>query len=104
MCTAGFESVCEAAFLGKAVLMVPLDGHHEQALNAVDAEQAGVAIAHRDFDLNALSRLPERVDHEWFRAWCLEADARLLETVERIAGRAASGSTPDREPLRTTAA
>jgi uncharacterized protein (TIGR00661 family) len=85
MCTAGFESVCEAAFLGKAVLMVPLDGHHEQALNAEDAERAGVAIGHPEFDLDALARLPARADHAWFRAWCLEGDERLVETVERIA-------------------
>jgi len=98
MCTAGFESVCEAAFLGKAVLMVPLDGHHEQALNARDAEQAGVAVAHAHFDLDGLSKLPELVSHEWFRAWCLEADARLAETVERIVGTASgapAGYRPD---------
>jgi uncharacterized protein (TIGR00661 family) len=104
MCTAGFESVCEAAFLGKAVLMVPLEGHHEQALNALDAEQAGVAVGHPDFDLNALAKLPERVSHEWFRAWCLEADARLLETVERIAGPTGGRAAVDRGAARITAA
>jgi len=86
MCTAGFESVCEAAFLGKAVLMVPLEQHHEQRLNARDAEGAGLAIGHPVFDLDALARLPARVDHEWFRAWCLEAEVRLLDALERVAG------------------
>jgi len=86
MCTAGFESVCEAAFLGKPVLMVPLEGHDEQALNALDGERAGVAIASKDFDLNALARLPARMSQEGFRAWCLEADVRLLDLVERVAG------------------
>jgi uncharacterized protein (TIGR00661 family) len=90
MCTAGFESVCEAAFLGKPVLMVPLDHHHEQRLNALDAERAGVALGHATFDLDALSRLPERADTEWFRAWCLEADVWLLDVVDRIAGIAAA--------------
>jgi uncharacterized protein (TIGR00661 family) len=84
MCTAGFESVCEAAFLGKPVLTVPLDHHHEQRLNARDAERAGLAIGHPSFDLDALSRLPERGDREWFRAWCLEADVWLLDVLERI--------------------
>jgi uncharacterized protein (TIGR00661 family) len=84
MCTAGFESVCEAAFLGKPVLMVPLDHHHEQRLNAQDAERAGVAIGNPTFDLDALSRLPTHVDREWFRAWCLEGDVRLLDVLERI--------------------
>jgi uncharacterized protein (TIGR00661 family) len=86
MCTAGFESVCEAAFLGKPVLMVPLDHHHEQRLNARDAERAGVAIGHTGFDLDALSSLPESANREWFRAWCLEADVWLLDTLERIVG------------------
>ena len=87
MCTAGFESVCEAAFLGKAVLMVPLEHHHEQRLNALDAERAGVAVSHPLFDLDALALLPKWVDNEWFRAWCCQADAKLLETVEWVAGR-----------------
>ena len=96
MCTAGFESVCEAAFLGKPVLMVPLDNHHEQELNARDAERAGVAISHPTFDLDALARLPVQLDTEWFRAWCLEAEPRLVDTLERIAGRSelAHGGRP----------
>jgi uncharacterized protein (TIGR00661 family) len=85
MCTAGFESICEAAFLGKPVLMVPLDGHHEQQLNARDAELSGVAIGHPVFDLDALSSLPRDPDVAWFKDWCLQADAKLLETVERVA-------------------
>jgi hypothetical protein len=47
----GAESVCEAAFLGKAVLMAPLEQHHEQRLNALDAEIAGLAVGHPTFDL-----------------------------------------------------
>jgi hypothetical protein len=70
--------------------MVPLDDHHEQRLNALDAERAGVALGHATFDLDALSRLPERADTEWFRAWCLEADVWLLDVVDRIAGIAAA--------------
>jgi uncharacterized protein (TIGR00661 family) len=81
VCTAGFESICEAAFLGKPVLMIPLEHHHEQELNALDGEAAGVAVGHPVFDLDALSLLPDRVDREWFREWCLEAEARLLSTI-----------------------
>jgi uncharacterized protein (TIGR00661 family) len=92
MCTAGFESVCEAAFLGKPVLMVPLDDHHEQRLNAIDAERAGVAIGHPTFDLSALSRLDDRVEREWFRAWCLEGDVRVVDALERIAEPRGSGT------------
>ena len=96
MCTAGFESVCEAAFLGKAVLMVPLENHHEQRLNAIDAELAGVAVSHPVFDMDALDLLPTRVENEWFRAWCAQGDAKLLETLELVVGRGAPGPARSR--------
>jgi uncharacterized protein (TIGR00661 family) len=38
--TAGFESVCEAMYLGKPALMVPIKKHYEQLCNALDAERA----------------------------------------------------------------
>ena len=30
VCSAGFESICEAMYLGKPVMMVPVEGHFEQ--------------------------------------------------------------------------
>ena len=50
--TAGFESVCEAAYLGKPVLMVP--SHVEQKCNAYDAARCGIGIPAEAFDLSAL--------------------------------------------------
>ncbi len=52
--TAGFESVCEAMYLGKATLMIPVKGHYEQACNAIDAAKAGAGIAGSSFDLTPL--------------------------------------------------
>lgn len=40
--TAGFESVCEALYLGKPVLMVPV--HVEQECNAWDAQKVGAGV------------------------------------------------------------
>ena len=51
-CTAGFESVCEAIYMGKPVLMVP--AHIEQECNAYDAMQAGAGIISADFALDRL--------------------------------------------------
>lgn len=51
--TAGFESVCEAMYLGKPVLMVP--AHIEQECNAFDAMQTGAGIVSQDFTLDRLS-------------------------------------------------
>ena len=52
--TAGFESVCEAMYLGKPTLMIPVEGHYEQACNAIDGQKAGAGIAHHEFDLSVL--------------------------------------------------
>lgn len=70
--TAGFESVCEAMYLQKPVLMVPT--HIEQSCNAYDATQAGAGIAGDSFDLDLLLRLAQhhRPDPT-FRTWALQA-------------------------------
>lgn len=50
--TAGFESICEAMYMGKPVLMVP--AHIEQECNAYDAMLAGAGIVSADFSLDRL--------------------------------------------------
>ncbi|MFP3471683.1 glycosyltransferase family protein, partial [Micrococcus sp. SIMBA_144] len=52
--TAGFESIGEAMFLGKPILMVPVKGQYEQRCNALDAEMAGAGKASDTFDLSVL--------------------------------------------------
>lgn len=52
--TAGFESVCEAMYLGKQVLMVPVKGHYEQACNAIDAQLSGAGLIGEKFDFKKL--------------------------------------------------
>lgn len=75
--TAGFESVCEAMYLEKPVLMVPT--HIEQACNAYDASLSGAgAIADR-FDLDALLHLSEsHQPNPVFRHWVQQADWLIL--------------------------
>jgi uncharacterized protein (TIGR00661 family) len=75
VCTAGFESVCEAMYLGKAVMMIPVSGQYEQACNALDAEASGMGIASIDFDFAKLERL-QRVEssfstqyQKWVDSW-----------------------------------
>jgi len=50
--TSGFESICEAMYLGKPVFMVPSYGHFEQECNALDACHAGAVIFSNSFDLS----------------------------------------------------
>ena len=82
VCTAGFESISEAAYLGKPALVVPVEGHIEQQLNAVDAERNGLAIRRGRFDFDALidARLSE--PQARFRAWVGRAESILLQTLE----------------------
>jgi uncharacterized protein (TIGR00661 family) len=85
-CTAGFESVSEAAYLGKQVLMIPVENHFEQFLNARDAEQTGIGMADTTF---RLSRLLEPVRNEvtaTFRDWVDQAEAIAMNAVETVAG------------------
>ena len=52
--TADFDSVCESIYLGKPTLMIPVEGHHEQECNALDAFKAGAGITRSNFDLTPL--------------------------------------------------
>lgn len=56
--TAGFESICEAMYLGKPVLMVP--AHIEQECNAYDAMMAGAGVVADDFKLDGLVDFAQR--------------------------------------------
>jgi len=44
--TAGFQSVCEAFYLGKKIIVQPIDGHYEQKWNAAKLEELGLGRVH----------------------------------------------------------
>jgi uncharacterized protein (TIGR00661 family) len=81
VCTAGFESVSEAAWLGKPVFLVPVENHVEQQVNALDAQQFGLGIAETSFNLDRLAELAEHLPVEKFRAWVDCASEKLLAAV-----------------------
>ncbi len=70
--TAGFESVCEAMYLGKPVLMVPVKGHFEQWCNSRDGDKAGAGIYADGFNLDLLMEyIPcHENKSEEFIQWC----------------------------------
>lgn len=80
-CTAGFESLCEAAYLGKPLFLVPVENHVEQQINAIDALRVGLGVSDKSFNLDRLAELPDRLDNAKFRAWLNRADSLLLETL-----------------------
>lgn len=82
--TAGFESVCEAMYLGKPLLMVP--AHIEQNCNAYDAARSGAGVVSDRFDLERL--LAFAADYHpdvAFRYWVRSCDRRILYHIENSA-------------------
>lgn len=83
VCTAGFESVSEAAWLGKPLFLVPVENHIEQQVNAIDAQQFGLGIAEKSFNLDRLRELPNSLPTEKFRAWLDCAPQKLFQAIEQ---------------------
>lgn len=68
--TAGFESICEAMYLQKPVLMIPVARQYEQACNAIDAELAGAGIIRDSFDISSLiDFMPKYTPNTTLRSW-----------------------------------
>ncbi|MDR3457206.1 MAG: glycosyltransferase family protein [Verrucomicrobiae bacterium] len=83
VCTAGFESVSEAAWLGKPLFLVPVENHVEQQVNAIDAQQFGLGVAEKSFNLDRLAELPDRLPVEKFHAWMNCAASKLFQAIEQ---------------------
>ncbi len=81
--SAGFESVCEAMYLGKPVLMVPIHGHYEQFCNSRDAYKAGAGIFDDKFDLSKLANFSTTFDgnNSWFKNWVVNAKHRIYKEI-----------------------
>lgn len=75
ICTAGFESICEAMYLGKPVMVIPVAGQYEQACNALDMEAAGAGIKSENFDFGHFDQMLSTlnpVEHpfkNWVKTW-----------------------------------
>ena len=85
--TGGFESVCEAMYLQKPIMMVPT--HIEQECNVIDAMRSGVGVTDEDFDLDLLlDFVPNYRKTLDFKYWTNSAETRFMneltnfETVE----------------------
>lgn len=85
--TAGFESVCEAMYLGKPLMMVP--AHIEQECNAFDAMKSSAGIVDNDFDLSKLLDFAETYKpDEKFREWVNSAEYMIVNELESLASTA----------------
>ena len=79
--TAGFESVCEALYMGKPCMLIP--AHVEQECNAVDAEREMAGVMSNDFDIDKLKAFAHDYEEDVeFRMWENHADSRILAAIE----------------------
>lgn len=102
--TAGFESVCEAMYLGKPVLMMPQPNHYEQACNALDGQRAGVGIASETFDLTRLIGYVSQHDtkaNKRFRQWQSRVSGLFLASFSRVANTRKTGRSQQTGRVQT---
>ncbi|MFO1476000.1 MAG: glycosyltransferase family protein [Verrucomicrobiota bacterium] len=88
-CTAGFETLCEAAWLGRPLFLVPVENHVEQHLNALDAVRAGLGVHDTRFNLDRLAELPPRLDNQKIRDWFSQTKSIVLHKLERAVAESA---------------
>jgi uncharacterized protein (TIGR00661 family) len=84
--TAGFESVCEAMYMGKPVMMVPVENHFEQWCNARDAASCGAGIYANHFDLTQLKNyISKHVNvAEKMINWVDRAETILIQAIAEL--------------------
>ena len=84
--TGGFESVCEAMYMGKPVLMVP--AHIEQECNAHEASLEGAGIKAETFDISQLIDFTyEHSEDVEFRMWENTAKMMIVSRLEAVVER-----------------
>lgn len=54
MMSSGFESVCEARYFNKPVLLVPIQNQYEQKCNAFDATRNNFGLYSKNYDVDKL--------------------------------------------------
>ncbi|WP_304235558.1 glycosyltransferase family protein [Jiulongibacter sediminis] len=82
--TAGFESVCEAIYFDKPIMMVPVPNHFEQLCNALDAQKYGAGIAQQEFNLDKFMsyvKHHQSPGHQ-FRNWLNESREKIIAEIE----------------------
>lgn len=87
--TSGFESMAEAMYLGKPLMLNPLHQHFEQHCNGLDGTIMGAAVQTSDFNLDHLVKfVPEyNFDTTKLRAWISKAETMFVRELEQVANK-----------------
>ncbi|MFA7087874.1 MAG: glycosyltransferase family protein [Patescibacteria group bacterium] len=84
--TAGFDSIAEAAYLQKLIMMVPTKNHFEQKYNAFDAKRSGLAMSSDIFDLSMIidnQKTPSLESLKTFRKWVNDYNDKIINLLEQ---------------------
>jgi uncharacterized protein (TIGR00661 family) len=85
--TAGFESIAEAAYLKKNILMIPTKNHFEQKCNAGDARRAGLAITAEIFNLSLITDRQTKTHSasalDAFKEWVDNYNDKIIGLLEK---------------------
>ena len=84
--TAGFDSIAEAAYLQKTILMIPTKNHFEQACNAADATRANLALSAANFNLSLVidktkTHSSDALRH--FKDWADDYENKIVAALEK---------------------
>jgi len=89
--TAGFQTICEAFYLGKKIVVQPIEGHYEQRWNAAQLEEVRMGRCLRGGLEAALAHPFNRRLHEqllpWYRRGNLACYERILQSAREALGR-----------------
>lgn len=81
ICTAGFETLAEAIYLNKPLIIVPSKGHFEQYCNAIDAQRVNGANVEESFIINDLPSFTGNPAHVHFMQWIRMSEEILLKHI-----------------------
>jgi len=87
VCNAGFESVCEAMYLGKPVVMVPVKGHFEQICNAMDCTRIGAGKYAENFDLELIDsqfKFHHLQNGNIYQSWVQQMERIVMTEIESL--------------------
>jgi len=82
--TGGFESICEAAYLQKNILMVPTKNHYEQLCNTYDAIRANLVVTDSFFNIDlALENQKNRSEEpgRLFKNWVDSESDKIINII-----------------------
>ena len=85
--TAGFDSVAEAAYLQKNILLIPTKNQFEQKCNALDAEHAKIAINSDRFNLSLIAnqtKTHSECSLKNFKEWVNNYDDKIIRLITEI--------------------